>query len=56
MKNKNLEHYYLICSIDGIEIDYESDLGYRDQEPGFWECYEIAEKAGCTFFHLETTI
>ena len=44
--------YILTCSTDGIDIYYE-EIIISDKEPGFWECYEIAENHGCEFWTLE---
>ena len=43
--------WLLTCSVDATDIDYE-EIITADSEPGFWECYEIAEGAGCEFWCL----
>ncbi|MBP5717376.1 MAG: hypothetical protein J6X53_00145 [Abditibacteriota bacterium] len=46
-----MKKYRLVCSIDAIDIDYETEI-VSDVEPGFWDCYEIAEEHGCSFWDL----
>lgn len=43
--------YILIMSKDGIWIDAETEIK-AENEPGFWECYEIAQKNNCDFFNI----
>ena len=44
--------WLLVASTDGNMVDYE-EIIISDEEPDFWMCYEIAEKHGCEFFHVE---
>jgi len=44
--------WILTASIDGINVDYE-EIIESETEPDFWTQYEIAEKHGCEFFHVE---
>lgn len=46
-----MNKWLLTCSIDATTIDYE-EIITADSEPGFWECYHIAEGAGCNFWSL----
>ena len=48
-----MKSYLLTCSKDGTDINYVELIERREEEPGFWECCEIAERAGCEFFTLE---
>lgn len=41
----------LVCSVDGVDVDYETIIE-SEKEPGFWECYEIAEEHGCELWSL----
>ena len=45
------KQWILTASIDGNMVDYE-EIIESDTEPDFWECYTIAEKHGCEFFHV----
>lgn len=47
-----MHEYILICSVDGVNIDYE-EIITADAAPGFWECYHIAESHGCSFFTID---
>ena len=42
----------LICSTDGNMVDYD-EIIESEEEPGFWECYEIAEAHGCEHFMID---
>lgn len=44
--------YILTMSKDGIWIDAETEIK-AENEPGFWECYEIADAHGCELWALE---
>lgn len=44
--------WLLVASTDGNMVDYE-EIIISEEEPDFWTCYEIAEKHGCGFFHVE---
>lgn len=52
-EDQTMKNYLLTCSKDGENINYVELIERREEEPGFWECYEIAERAGCEFFTLE---
>ena len=43
--------FFLVCSSDGIGIDYETQI-QAEREPDFWTCYEIATAHGCDFFYI----
>ena len=47
-----MRKWILTCSIDAVDIDYE-EIIENNEEPGFWECYEIAESHGCHFFFVD---
>lgn len=44
--------YYITCSVDAIDIDYEQEIE-SEKELGFWECEEIARSHGCDYWSLE---
>ena len=46
-----MKKYNLICSKDGNMVDYSEDI-YAEDEPDYWTCQEIAEKHGCSLFHI----
>lgn len=46
-----MKTFLLTCSIDGINIDYETTIN-AEQEPSFWDCYEIATVHGCELWSL----
>jgi len=48
---KNIKRWILTCSVDGIDIDFETIL-FSESEPGFWTCYDIATANGCDFFTI----
>ena len=39
------------CSTDGDMVDY-AEIIEAEEEPGFWECQEIAEEHGCELWCL----
>ena len=47
-----MKKWILTASIDGINIDFETIIE-SDTEPGFWECYELADAAGCTLWTVD---
>lgn len=47
-----MKKWILTASIDGVAIDYDTIIE-SENEPDFWECYEIAEKHGCDFFTVD---
>lgn len=44
-----MKKWYIVCSKDAIDIDYE-EIIESENEPEFWELYEIAEKHDCEWF------
>jgi hypothetical protein len=46
-----MNKYILMCSVDGINVDYETEL-QTETEPDFWDCQTIAEANGCDFWSL----
>lgn len=46
-----MKKWLLTCSVDGNEIDYE-EIIESDEEPGFWECNDIAQDHGCELWSL----
>lgn len=47
-----MKQWALVCSVDAIEIDYETIIE-SEAEPDFWTCYDIAEEHGCSWFYVE---
>lgn len=47
-----MKKWILTASTDGINVDFETVIE-SDMEPGFWECYEQADKAGCTLWSVD---
>ena len=47
-----MRKWELVCSVDADGVDY-SEVIESDTEPGFWDCYEIAEQHGCPWFTLD---
>lgn len=50
-----MKTYILIMSKNGIWIDAETEIK-AENEPGFWECYEIAAAHGCSLWTLEEVL
>ena len=46
-----MSKWILTCSIDAVDVDYD-EIIESDEEPGFWDCQEIAEAHGCDFWSL----
>jgi len=46
-----MKKWILTASIDGNNIDFELIIE-SNTEPGFWECYEIAQENNCDFFSI----
>ena len=47
-----MRKWLLTCSVDGVDIDYETVLTSL-KEPDFWTCNNIAESHGCSLWSLE---
>ena len=47
-----MRKWILTCSIDAVDVDHE-EIIESNEEPGFWECYAIAEAHGCAFFSVD---
>ena len=47
-----MEKWNLVCSIDAINIDYETTIE-SEREPDFWTCNNIAEEHGCKWLSIE---
>lgn len=47
-----MKKWILTASRDRINVDFEKIIE-ADTEPGFWECYELADAAGCAFFSVD---
>lgn len=47
-----MKKWRLTCSIDAVDIDYETVIE-SESEPGFWECHNIAEEHGCEWWSLD---
>lgn len=46
-----MKKWILTASTDGVMIDFELIIE-SNTEPGFWECYEIAQENNCDFFSI----
>lgn len=46
-----MKKWILTASKDAIEIDFECIIE-SDEEPGFWECTEIAQEHGCDWWTI----
>jgi hypothetical protein len=46
-----MKKYILTCSVDGVKIDYETEIT-AEREPDFWTCYETATAHGCDYFYI----
>lgn len=42
----------IVCSTDGNMIDHIETVK-SDNEPGFWDCQEIAQNNDCEFWYVE---
>jgi hypothetical protein len=51
LEGKTTKTWLLTCSVDGVNVDFECVIN-SDIEPGFWECYTIAQAHGCDFFNI----
>lgn len=47
-----MKKWILTASRDGIDVDFEKIIE-SETEPGFWECYELADAAGCTLWSID---
>ena len=47
-----MKKWFLICSIDAIDIDYETVIE-SEKEPDWWTCENIAREHGCDWWTLE---
>lgn len=43
--------WLLTCSVDAVDVDYEQIID-SDEEPGYWECDEIAQAHGCDWWSV----
>ena len=46
-----MKKWLLQCSIDGINIDFETEI-LSEKEPDFWTCQNIAEENNCSLWLL----
>ena len=46
-----MRKWILMCSTDADLVDYDEVIESED-EPGFWDCYEIAAAHGCPYFSI----
>lgn len=47
-----MKKWILTASRDGNNVDFEKIIE-SETEPGFWECYELADAAGCLFWSVD---
>ena len=47
-----MKNYLFTASKDGITVDFETVIR-SDSEPGFWDCYELAQANGCELWTCE---
>jgi len=47
-----MKKWRLTCSVDAIDIDYETIL-FNRKEPDFLTCENIAQSNGCSFWTIE---
>jgi hypothetical protein len=48
----SMKSWILTCSIDGIDIDYETVIE-NETEPDYWTCDGIAQENGCDYWTIE---
>lgn len=48
----SMKSWTLTCSIDGIDIDYETVIE-NETEPDYWMCDGIAQENGCDYWTIE---
>ena len=49
---KNMKKWNIICSIDAVNIDYETVIESKS-EPNWWICENIAREHGCEWWFVE---
>lgn len=47
-----MKTYIFTASETGVNVDFETTI-QAAEEPGFWECYELAASHGCAFWTCE---
>lgn len=47
-----MKKWRLVCTIDAVDIDFETIIE-SEEEPGFWDCEEIAHDHDCEWWSLE---
>ena len=47
-----MKTYIFTASKTGENVDFSTTITAAE-EPGFWECYELAQEHDCEFFYLE---
>ena len=50
-----MKKWEIVMSKDGNDID-AVEIAESENEPGFWECYEIAEKHGCELWYVDEIV
>ena len=47
-----MKKWWLTCSVDAVDIDYETIIE-SEKEPDFWTCENIARENGCEWWSIE---
>lgn len=47
-----MRRWALVCSVDAVDIDYETEIESED-EPDFWDCQTIATEHCCDWWYCE---
>lgn len=47
-----MKKWLLTCSVDANTVDYD-EIIESENEPGYWECNEIANAHGCPWWYCE---
>lgn len=53
MKRKviKMENYLITASVDGVNIDFETELQSKTK-PDFWNIYDLCIEHNCPFFYV----
>lgn len=46
-----MEKYLITASIDGVDVDFETEL-QSENEPNYYEVYDLCIEHGCPLFYV----
>ena len=47
-----MENYLVTASVDGVDIDFETELQSKTK-PNYWDIYDLCMEHNCPFFYVD---